>query len=147
MTEEILADSLVTLRFRLTLEDGTLVDQTEDGDTLTVDMSSDEVLIDGLRHALLGLKAGDRETLVIPPESGFGFRDPEAVQQMPLADFPPGIKPKPGRIIGFTLPDGEMIPGAVLDIEGDQVTVDFNHPCAGHEVTFQVEILSVKNPG
>ncbi len=138
-------NSRVQLHFELTLEDGTLVDRTEKNEPLTFSME-DDTLIEGLRYALLNLKPGDKEIMKIPPETGFGFRDPGAIHHIPLADFPKGTEPKPGRIIGFHLPDGEEIPGAVLSIKGDQVEVDFNHPCAGHEVTFQVEILSVENP-
>lgn len=145
MTNTIQLNSRVQLQFELTLEDGTLVDRTEKNEPLTFCME-DDTFAEGLRYALLDLKTGDNEIMKIPPESGFGFRDPDAIHLVPLADFPEGIEPKPGRIIGFHLPDGEEIPGAVLKIDGDQVEVDFNHPCAGHEVTFQVEILSVENP-
>ena len=138
-------NSQVTMHFELTLEDGTLVDQTSDDDPLTFNMQDDS-LVEGLRLALLDLKAGDQQTLKIPPETGFGFRDPEAIHKMPLSDFPDDIEPKPGRIIGFHLPDGEEVAGAVLNIENDEVEVDFNHPCAGHEVTFSVHILDVQNP-
>lgn len=138
-------NSHVTMHFKLTLEDGTLVDQTTDQEPLSFNMDDGEI-IEGLKHALLDLKTGDEQTLKIPPESGFGFRDPEAIHSIPLSDFPDDIEPKPGRIIGFNLPDGEEVAGAVLSISGDQVEVDFNHPCAGHEVTFSVRILDVKNP-
>jgi len=143
--QTIQLNSQVTMHFKLTLEDGTLVDRTEKNEPLVFSME-DDTFIEGLKYALLDLKAGDKETMKIPPETGFGFRDPEAIHHIPLADFPDDIEPKPGRIIGFHTPDGEEIPGAVLSIEGDQIKVDFNHPCAGHEVTFQVEILSVENP-
>ena len=142
---KIQLNSQVTLHFKLTLEDGTLVDQTTDNEPLSFSMNDDD-LIEGLKLALLDLKTGDEQTLKIPPETGFGFRDPEAITQIPLSDFPDDIEPKPGRIIGFNLPDGEEVAGAVLSINDDQVEVDFNHPCAGHEVTFSVQILAVKNP-
>jgi FKBP-type peptidyl-prolyl cis-trans isomerase SlpA len=132
------------MHFRLTLEDGTLVDATSPDEPLEFRMDDDS-LIEGLKLALLDLKAGDKQTLVIPPETGFGPRDPEAIHHLPRSDFPADIEPRPGRIIGFHLPDGEEVAGAILSVEGDQVEVDFNHPCAGHEVTFSVEILDVKN--
>jgi FKBP-type peptidyl-prolyl cis-trans isomerase SlpA len=143
--DSIRVGSFVTLHFRLTLEDGTLVDETDKDDPLQF-LIGDGTMIEGLEFALYGLRAGDKQTLAIPPETGFGFRDPAAITQMPLSDFPPGIEPVPGRIIEFNLPDGEEIPGAILEIENEQVTVDFNHPCAGHTVTFEVEVIDVRNP-
>jgi FKBP-type peptidyl-prolyl cis-trans isomerase SlpA len=83
--------------------------------------------------------------LSIPPETGFGFPDPQAIQWMPLTDFPKELKPKAGQIINFTLPNGEEVPGAILELENKRVKVDFNHPLAGLEVVFAVEILEVKN--
>lgn len=142
---KIQLNSQVTMHFKLTLEDGTLVDQTTDNEPLSFSMGEDD-LIEGLKLALLDLQAGDKQTLRIPPETGFGFRDPEAITPIPLTDFPDDIVPKPGRIIGFNLPGGEEVAGAVLNIDDDQVEVDFNHPCAGHEVTFSVHILDVQNP-
>jgi FKBP-type peptidyl-prolyl cis-trans isomerase SlpA len=50
---------------------------------------------------------------------------------------------EPGLIIGFDAPGGEELPGAVLAVEDDSVEVDFNHPMAGHAVTFEVEIIDV----
>lgn len=49
-----------------------------------------------------------------------------------------------GTIMAFSGPDGMEIPGIIADIAGDSVTVDFNHPLAGQDVTFEVEILSVE---
>ncbi len=105
----------------------------------------DGTMIEGLELALLGLSPGDKQTLSIPPETGFGFPDPQAVQWMPLTDFPKKLKPEAGQIMNFTLPNGEEIPGAILELEKKRVKVDFNHPLAGLEVVFAVEIIKVKN--
>lgn len=137
-------NSRVSLFFNLSLADGTLVDGTEEGEPMTFTLG-DGTMIEGLELALMGLKSGDKQTLSIPPETGFGFSDPHAIQWMPLSDFPPAIKPEAGQIINFTLPNGEEIPGAILECEKKRVKVDFNHPLAGLEVVFTVEILDVKN--
>ena len=65
---------------------------------------------------------------------------------MPRSEFPADMPLEPGLIVGFTTPSGEEVPGAIQEIKGDDVVVDFNHPLAGHEVIFDVEILEVK-PG
>ena len=134
----------VSLLFNLSLADGTLVDGTEDDKPMTFKLG-DGTMIEGLELALLGLKAGDKQTLSIPPETGFGFSDPQAIQWMPLTDFPAELKPEAGQIMNFTLPNGEEVPGAILELEKKRVKVDFNHPLAGLEVVFSVEVLEVKN--
>ena len=136
--------SNVSLFFNLSLADGTLVDGTEEGEPMKFTLG-DGTMIEGLELALLGLKTGDKQTLSIPPETGFGFSDPQAIQWMPLTDFPPKLKPEAGQIMNFTLPNGEEVPGAILELEKKRVKVDFNHPLAGLEVVFAVEILEVEN--
>jgi len=136
--------SQVSLLFNLSLADGTLIDGTEEGKPMTFTLG-DGTMIEGLEFALLDLKPGDKQTLSIPPETGFGFPDPKAIQWMPLTDFPADLKPEAGQIMNFTLPNGEEIPGAILELEKKRVKVDFNHPLAGLEVIFAVEILEVEN--
>lgn len=154
MTEEIVlqapdkdsiqSGSRVTLHYTLSLEDGMVADTSREGEPLSFTIG-DGSLIEGLELALLGLKAGDRQCLAIAPEIGFGFRDPEHIHEVPRSDFPADMELQEGLIIGFSTPSGEEVPGAVMEVEDTSVTVDFNHPMAGHEVTFDVEILSVDN--
>jgi FKBP-type peptidyl-prolyl cis-trans isomerase SlpA len=62
---------------------------------------------------------------------------------MDRSDFPDDMDLREGMIVSFAMPDGEEYPGMVKEVGGAQVTVDFNHPLAGHEVLFEVEILEV----
>lgn len=154
MTEEIMlqaadedtiqSGSRVTMHYTLSLEDGMIADTSREGEPLSFTLG-DGTLIEGLELAILGLKAGDRQCLGIPPQSGFGFRDPKHIHEMPRSDFPEDMELSEGLIIGFSSPAGDEVPGAVLEVGEDNVKVDFNHPLAGHEVTFDVEILAVDN--
>ncbi len=139
------AGSEVLMHFSLVIEDGTVADSTE-GDEPMRFVMGDGSLIQGLELALYGLKAGDKQSLTIGPDVGFGFRDDDAIHMLPRSDFPADMDLEPGLIIGFSTPSGEEVPGAILAIEGDEVRVDFNHPLAGHNVRFDVEILEVKPP-
>lgn len=144
MSERIEPNSRVTLQFSLSLPDGTVVDGSEENDALTFRMG-DGTLIEGLELALYGLKAGDEQTLAIPPQSGFGFPDPKAITEMPLEAFPSDLQPEVGQIMSFNLPDGNEIPGSILEVRDTVAVVDLNHPLAGQEVIFSVKILTVEN--
>jgi FKBP-type peptidyl-prolyl cis-trans isomerase SlpA len=137
--------SEVLMHFTLSLADGTVADSTRDGEPLRFVMG-DGTLIEGLELVLYGLKAGDRQCLSIEPRDAFGFPDEANIHTMPRAEFPGEMQLEPGLIVGFTTPSGEEVPGAIQEIKGDEVVVDFNHPLSGHEVIFDVEILEVK-PG
>jgi FKBP-type peptidyl-prolyl cis-trans isomerase SlpA len=137
--------SEVVMHFTLSLADGTVADSTREGEPLRFVMG-DGTLIEGLELVLYGLKQGDRQCLSIEPRDAFGFPDEDNIHTMPRSEFPDDMQLEPGVIIGFTTPSGEEVPGAIQEVKGDEVVVDFNHPLAGHEVIFDVEILEVK-PG
>lgn len=134
--------SEVIMHFTLSLADGTVADRSEADAPLHFTLG-DGTLIRGLELALLGLAAGDRESVRIAPQDAFGFADPANVHAMPRADFGPELPLEPGVIIGFTTPSGEEVPGLIREVGEETVQVDFNHPLAGHEVHFEVEILEV----
>ena len=145
-TETIQNGSEVLMHFTITLEDGTVADSTDGEDPLRFVMG-DQTLIEGLELALYGLKAGDKQSLKIDPENAYGYPDPENVQAMQRGDFPSNMELAKGVIVAFATPDGEEFPGMVMEVGDEQVTVDFNHPLAGHQITFDVEILEVKSGG
>jgi len=143
MTDQILQNSTVTLYYTLTLPDGTVADTTGNDEPFTFTMGTG-TMIEGLEHSLLGLSAGDHQELIIPPEAGYGFPDPEARQTMPRVNFPENMVLEPGMIINFDMPGGDEAPGAVIEVSDTEVIVDFNHPLAGIDVTFTVDIVDVQ---
>lgn len=137
--------SRVCMHFQLRLEDGTVVEDSFSDEPLCFVMG-DGSLIEGLELAIYGLASGDEQDLLIPPQEGYGYRDPDNVYELPLADFSGATAPEPGMIIGFTTPSGEEVPGMIREVGEQNVKVDFNHPLAGHEIGFRVKILEV-TPG
>lgn len=138
-------DSEVTLHFTLTLGDGTVAESSRDGEPLRLRIG-DGSMIAGLERVLYGLAAGDARRLRIEPQEAFGLPDPANVHAMSVHDFPDDMALERGVIIAFTTPDGEQVPGTVVERDGEQVMVDFNHPLCGHTLDFEVEILAVANP-
>lgn len=134
--------STVTLHLRLSLEDGTVAEETFSGEPHTFRMG-DGSLLHGLELGLYGLKPGDTQRLELYPEQAYGLRDPANIRRLPRERFADDMEPEPGMIIGFETPDGEEIPGSILSVSDDSVEVDFNHPLAGHTITFDVEIVDV----
>lgn len=101
----------------------------------------------GLELALTGLRAGDQQVLNLMPGQAFGMPDPEAIGRVPLSAFPSGMAAEAGVFIEFTTPQGKDVAGRVIAVSNDSVDVDFNHPLAGREIVFKVEVLAVDNPG
>jgi len=138
--------SEVILHCRLTLEDGTIAEDTHGDEPLCLQIG-DGTLLERLEQRLHGLCAGDHQVWELDPEEAFGTRDPANIRDMPRDRFPANVTPEPGHIIAFTLPDGQEIPGGVVSIGDDTVKVDFNHPLAGQGLRFEVEIVAVAAHG
>ena len=135
--------SKVRMHFNITLEDGTVAETTRDDNEPIEFIMGDGTMVQGLELALYGLKAGDKQTLTIEPKLAFGYPDPNNVHSMPRDDFPTGMQLAKGVIVGFNTPAGDEVPGTIMEVGESEVKVDFNHPLAGHEITFEVEIISV----
>ncbi len=132
----------VTLYFSLRLGTGELVDST--GDKPAVFMVGDGNLLPGFENAIFGLTAGTSRSVLVIAEKGFGPRNSENVQMMKRSDFASDIELSEGLMVSFADPQKSELPGVIKRILGDMVEVDFNHPLAGRNITFEVEIVSVE---
>ena len=135
-------DKEVTLHFALKLESGDVVDSTFDKQPATFTFG-DGNLLPGFELALQGLKAGDKRSLRVEPENGFGPSNPQNLQVMPRSQFD-GMELTEGLMVIFQDAAKGELPGVVSRFDAQQVTIDFNHPLAGKVLTFEVEILDVK---
>lgn len=144
MTEQRIGpDKEVTLHFALGLENGDVVDSTFDKKPATFKVG-DGNLLPGFEQQLYGLKAGDKRSLQVAPEQGFGQHNPQNVQVMPRNQFE-GMELSEGLLVIFKDAANAELPGVVKAFDDRQVTVDFNHPLAGKALTFEVEIIDVKS--
>ena len=133
----------VAMHFTLTLEDGFEAETTRGGEPMAFEVG-DGTLMPTLEQYLIGLEPGEEKDFLIPPEAGFGFRDETSIHDMPRDQFGADMELAPGVIIGFATPSGEELPGTVLEVGDETVKVDFNHPLAGHTISFSVQIVSVE---
>jgi len=118
MKEKIDMHSLLLMHYRIALTNGTEIESSFDDDPVEVGMGSG-VLTEGMELALFGLEAGDKQTLTLTPEQGFGLRDEDNIHMMPLSDFPEDLKPESGLVFEFETPDGGDILGTVLTVKDD----------------------------
>ncbi len=132
----------VTMHYCLCREDGIEVDNSHGGEPLVFTVG-DGTLAAGLEELLFGLPAGTRGSYAVAPGQLFGLPDPDNVHALPRDDFPAEIVLEPGLVLSFSAPSGDEIPGTVLELDEARVTVDFNHPLAGHPLRFDVEIIAV----
>lgn len=134
-------NSKVTLHFALKLVSGEIVDTTRDKQPASFIMG-DGSLLPGFEQVLIGLKAGDRQEFNIAPEQGFGQPNPQNQQTVIRSQFS-GIALQEGLMVMFHDAAKKELPGVIVRFDDQQVVVDFNHPLAGKNLLFDVEIISI----
>lgn len=140
---EITPESTVTLFFSLALENGDLVDSNFGKDPAIFKMG-DGSLLAGFEAVLVGLTAGTKESFVIPATDGFGEHNQQNVQTFKRSNFDKDADLTKGMIMSFADKAGNELPGVIQGADDKQVVVDFNHPLAGRDITFTVEIIDVQ---
>jgi len=144
MSDEINMHSLVLMHYSIAMTNGIEIESSFNDEPVEINMGSGDVT-EGMELALFGLKEGDKQTLTLTAEQGFGVRDEDNIHDMPLSDFPENLPPETGLSYSFESPEDGEIPGTVLSIKDDMAKIDFNHPLAGQEIIFTVDILGVNN--
>jgi FKBP-type peptidyl-prolyl cis-trans isomerase SlpA len=137
-------NSRVTFHYRLGLSDDYIFEDNFDDEALTVQLDCGE-MAEGLELALIGLQAGDEQTVDIGPDLAFGFIDETLFRSIPRAEFDPAAELEQGLIIEFATERGDTLPGTILEFDEMEVKIDLNHPLAGQTIRYRVKIIAVEN--
>lgn len=138
----IAQDQVVSIHYTLTDDAGEVIDSSCGGDPLMY-LHGHGALIPGLERALTGKSAGDRLTLSIAPADGYGEYDRALVQQVPRRTLKGIANVKVGMRLQAQTARGPR-PVTVTHLSGDLVTLDGNHPLAGKNLHFEVEVAAVR---
>ena len=141
---DIERNSRVTFHYRLGLSDDYIFEDNFDDEALTVQLDCGE-MAEGLELALIGLQAGDEQTVDIGPDLAFGFIDETLFRSIPRAEFDPTLEFEQGLIIEFATEQGETLPGTILEFDEVEVKIDLNHPLAGQTIRYSVKIIAVED--
>lgn len=139
---KISKNTAISIHYSVSTADDTLIDSSYDHDPLSVIQGS-SYLIPGLEEALEGHEAGDTFEVTVAPEKGYGERFDDYVQTVPKEIFGDIEDLAVGAQLRATTDEGEQTV-IVVDIAEDEITVDGNHPLAGMELKFDVEVLEVR---
>lgn len=103
-----------------------------------------ENIVPGLEEALEGKRAGDKLSVTVPPEDAYGEYDEDDVDEFDLEEIPGAENLEPGMVVEVEDEDGYIYVGTVQEVSEDVVLVDFNPPLAGKTLTFEVEVLTLR---
>ncbi len=134
---------VVSMHYTLTDDDGNVLDSSEGSEPLAY-LHGGGNIIPGLEKALTGKIKGDSLEVSVAPEEAYGESRPELVQVVNKAAFQGVDKVEAGMMFETQSPDGAVQRIMVKNVEGDEVTIDGNHPLAGVPLNFAVEIVEVR---
>lgn len=132
----------VRIHYTGTLLDGKTFDSSEGRDPLEFTVGSGQI-IPGLDQAMPGMEAGEKKRVEVPCAEAYGPLNPEARQAIPREGIPDDIPLELGTQLQMQSPDGRVIPVTVVEVEEATVTLDANHPLAGQDLIFDIEVVSI----
>jgi FKBP-type peptidyl-prolyl cis-trans isomerase SlyD len=134
---------VVTIDYTLTDDDGNVVDTSQGNEPMAYLHGANNI-IPGLETALEGKKLGDEFSVTVNPEEGYGERDDSRQQVVPREMF--GEEEiQVGAQFHAASPDGNHIVVTVMNVDGDNITVDGNHPLAGQTLNFDVKVVDIRD--
>ena len=123
-------------------EDGTQFDTSEGSDPLEFEIGAEQV-IPGFEDAAIGMTPGDKATVTIPADKAYGPYREEMIMVAPREQIPPEFEPEVGHRVELKHTSGQTIAVVVTEVTEESITLDGNHPLAGHALTFDLELVEI----
>jgi len=132
----------VKVHYTGTLADGSEFDSSRGREPLELVVGGGNV-IPGFEAAVTGMCVGDTKTVTIPVDEAYGPHHPQMTQDVPRAAMPDDLELKQGMILHAEGPDGQQVSVVVADFNDETVKIDGNHPLAGKDLTFELELVDI----
>jgi FKBP-type peptidyl-prolyl cis-trans isomerase SlyD len=136
-------NSYVALEYKVYDEDGDEVEATEADEPLTY-IHGFEQIVPGLEKALTGLSQGDTKVIALAMEDAYGPHDEDGILELSRGDFPDPDSIEVGDELELEGDDGDVLLAHIVEIEGDTIVVDANHPLAGQNIRYEVKVVEVR---
>ena len=139
----VLPGNTVSIHYTGRLEDGTVLFSTEKKEPL-IFTHGEGAIVPRVQQAILGMALGESKSIPVPEEEAYGAYNPELAVKIDRAEFDKrGLKAEIGLEFGLRQTDGESLPVRVTDMDEATVTIDANHPLAGHAIIFDVWLVDI----
>jgi peptidylprolyl isomerase len=132
----------VKIHYTGTLDDGKQFDSSTGRDPLEFEMGAGMV-IPGFESGVANMEVGEKKTVNIPAAEAYGEKRDEMVMEFEHANLPEGLEPAVGMGLQMQGPQGQAIPVQITAVAEESVTIDANHPLAGQDLTFELELIEV----
>ncbi len=140
--QQVKQGDTVKVHYHGKLTDGTTFDSSEGREPLEFEVGSGQV-IKGFDDGVSGMEVGQKKTIQIPVNDAYGPKDENMVVQFPKSNFPADLKPEVGMQLNMTNGSGQVIPVVIVEVGEEDVTLDANHPLAGQDLVFDLELVEI----
>ena len=132
----------VKVHYHGKLTDGSTFDSSEGRDPLEFTVGSGQV-IKGFDDAMVNMEVGEKKTVQIPVDHAYGERNEDMIMEYPKTEFPADMTPEVGMELHMSDNAGNVFPVVSAEVKDDSVLLDANHPLAGEDLTFEIELVSI----
>jgi FKBP-type peptidyl-prolyl cis-trans isomerase 2 len=139
---QVKSGDTVKVHYTGTLNDGTQFDSSQGQDPLEFTLGGGNI-IPGFEAAVLGMSIGDKKTVTIPCDEAYGPHNAEMTQDVPRSAMPEDVELAEGMVLHANGPEGQTLSFTVVQFDEESVKVDGNHPLAGEDLTFALELVSI----
>ena len=140
--QQVKSGDTVKVHYHGKLTDGTTFDSSAGREPLEFEVGSGMV-IKGFDDGVTGMKIGDKKTINIPVDEAYGPKQEEMLVEFPIDQFPPDLKPEVGMPLTMTTSQGQPVQVIIAEIKEDSVILDANHPLAGEDLVFDLELVEI----
>jgi peptidylprolyl isomerase len=133
---------IVRIHFTARRLDGRVFGSSAGKDPLELRVGDPAVLA-GLHRALVGMRPGESKTALIPADEAFGRRMEELIMKLDAKALPGEVRPQVGEILQLQSDRGAQVAAQVIQVSPEEITLDANHPLAGEDVAFDIELLGI----
>lgn len=132
----------VKVHYHGTLNDGSIFDSSTGREPLEFEVGSGMV-IPGFDEGVTGMAVGEKRTVTIPADQAYGAVQEEMILDFPRTQFPPDMTPEVGMQLSMSNNQGQQFPVTIVEVKEDVVVLDANHPLAGKDLTFALELVDI----
>lgn len=141
--QQVKKGDTVKVHYHGRLTDGSTFDSSEGREPLSFEVGSGMVIA-GFDNGVLGMTKGDKKTIHIPVAEAYGAKQEDLFMEFPIDRFPADMKPEVGMQLNMSNNDGQNFPVVIAEVREDAVILDANHPLAGQDLDFDIELVEIE---